>query len=129
MLDSRKILSKNLTRLLATRDGSRLALSKQMGVADGSLGRIKYGTGSPTLETLEGIARFFRLEVWQLFIPDLDPGAPPTLPNSDQPTTWPFGRIDPRDVQRLSESDKSYVEGRLAEALSTAGVTKIAINE
>lgn len=101
-----------------------------MGVADGSLGRIKYGTGNPTLDALEGIARFFRLEVWHLFVPGLDPTKPPQLPGTgDEPTSWPFQRIDYASVKHLSEPDKAYVEGRLAEALSAAGVSKTAVNE
>lgn len=123
MLDNRKILADNLTRLLATRDESRLSLSKKMGVADGSLGRIKYGTGNPTLEALESIARFFRLEVWHLFIPDLDPKNPPPLPGGEaRSPAWPFRHIDPQSLERLSERDIGYVEGRLVEALSSTDV-------
>lgn len=121
MLDNKKVLSENLTRLLATRSESRLDLSRKMGVADGSLGRIKYGTGNPTLEALEGIARFFRLEVWHLFIPNLDPLNPPKLPGSGpEVETWPFRRIDIRSFQTLPEAEKNFVEGRLAEAISAA---------
>ncbi|WP_155122879.1 hypothetical protein [Burkholderia ubonensis] len=72
MLDTKKILADNLTQLLAGRpDVSRLNLSKQIHVADGTLGRIKYGTGNPTVEILESIARFFKIEAWQLLVPDL----------------------------------------------------------
>ncbi|PVX77195.1 hypothetical protein [Paraburkholderia unamae] len=68
----KKVLSDNLTTLLESRpDISRLNLSKQIKVADGSLGRIKYGTGNPTIETLEDIARFFKVEAWQLLAPNL----------------------------------------------------------
>ncbi|NLZ10864.1 helix-turn-helix domain-containing protein [Neopusillimonas aromaticivorans] len=130
MLDNRKILADNLTRLLATRDESRLSLSRKIGVADGSLGRIKYGTGNPTLEALENIAKFFRLEVWHLFVPDLDPKNPPPLPgNKSDAQDWPFQRIDIRSVNSLSELDKAYIEGRLAEAISTAGISQKAVNQ
>jgi transcriptional regulator with XRE-family HTH domain len=72
MLDTKKILADNLTELLSRRpDVSRLNLSKQIHVADGTLGRIKYGTGNPTVEILESIARFFKIEAWQLLVPDL----------------------------------------------------------
>jgi transcriptional regulator with XRE-family HTH domain len=72
MLDAKKILADNLSALLESRpDISRLDLSKQMKVADGTLGRIKYGTGNPGVEVLEQIARFFRIETWQLLAPDL----------------------------------------------------------
>ncbi len=72
MLDTKKILAANLSALLDSRpDISRLNLSKQIKVADGTLGRIKYGTGNPTIEVLEQIASFFRVEAWQLLTPDL----------------------------------------------------------
>ncbi|MBI0327676.1 helix-turn-helix transcriptional regulator [Burkholderia plantarii] len=72
MLDTKKILSDNLTLLLARRPGiSRLELSRQMQVADGTLGRIKYGTGNPTIEVVDQIARFFKVEPWRLLTPNL----------------------------------------------------------
>lgn len=120
MLDNRKILAENLTKLLATRSESRLALSRKMGVADGSLGRIKYGTGNPTLEALEGIARFFRLEVWHLFVPGLDPANPPDLPGRSGSQEWPFRRIAPDGWRLLGPtgqaSAEGYIEGLLAVA-------------
>lgn len=130
MLDNKQILAANLTKLLDTRSESRLALSKRIGVADGSLGRIKYGTGNPTLEALEKIAHFFRLEVWHLFIPDLDPANPPVLaPTSGESTSWPFKRIEAAEIGCLSQSDLDYIEGRLTEALTSAGFSKIASGE
>lgn len=72
MLDTKQILKQNLETLLETRpDISRLNLSKQMKVADGTLGRIKYGTGNPTVEVLEQIAHFFKIQPWQMLVPDL----------------------------------------------------------
>ncbi|WP_157378416.1 helix-turn-helix domain-containing protein [Burkholderia ubonensis] len=86
MLDTKKILADNLTQLLAGRpDVSRLNLSKQIHVADGTLGRIKYGTGNPTIEILESIARFFKIEPWQLLVPDL--GRKLLSPRSEPPPT------------------------------------------
>lgn len=72
MLDTRQILQENLKTLLATRpETSRLNLSREMKVGDGTLGSIQYGKGNPTLETLETIACFFELEAWQLLSPNL----------------------------------------------------------
>lgn len=79
----KQTLADNLKRLLATRPGlPRLALAQQMGVADGTLGRIKYGNGNPNIETLVSIARYFRVEPWQLLTENLDPSAPPHLSSS-----------------------------------------------
>lgn len=68
---SKAVLAKKLTALLESRKGiSRLDLSRQMGVADGTLGRIKYGTGNPTIEILDQIGDFFRVPSWQLLKPE-----------------------------------------------------------
>lgn len=80
MLELKKILAQNVSKLLDTRpDISRLDLSRQMRVADGTLGRIKYGTGNPNAETIEAIAKYFRLQPWQLLIEGFDPSDPPQL--------------------------------------------------
>lgn len=80
MLDIKLILSQNVSKLLDTRkDLSRLNLSRQMGVADGTLGRIKYGSGNPNVETVAQIASFFRYEPWQLLVKGFDPKSPPCL--------------------------------------------------
>lgn len=44
-------------------------LARRMGVSDGTLGRIKYGTGNPTVDVVERIARYFRMEPWELLCP------------------------------------------------------------
>lgn len=69
--DIKKVLSDNLSALLERYpDVSRLELSRRMKVADGTLGRIKYGTGNPQLDNLCQIAEFFKLYPWQLLIKD-----------------------------------------------------------
>lgn len=84
MLDVKEILAASVSELLETRrDMSRLNLSKLMNVADGTLGRIKYGTGNPNVETLEQIARFFKFEPWQLLVPNFKVQSPPVLQERD----------------------------------------------
>lgn len=86
--DIKKILSDNLSALLKRYpDVSRLDLSRRMKVADGTLGRIKYGTGNPQLDNLCQISEFFKLSPWQLLVKegyklqrDFDPFKQP-LPN------------------------------------------------
>ncbi|SSW67258.1 hypothetical protein AVE30378_02530 [Achromobacter veterisilvae] len=83
MPDVKEILAQSVTKLLETRqDISRLNLSKLMGVADGTLGRIKYGSGNPNVETVQQIARFFKFEAWQLLVSGFDPLKPPALDTS-----------------------------------------------
>lgn len=84
MPEIREVLAQNVTRLLNTRpDMSRLDLSRQMKVADGTLGRIKCGTGNPNAETIEAIAKFFRVEPWQLLVKEFTPEPPPKLGGQD----------------------------------------------
>lgn len=76
MLEARLTLQKNFAdlfeRLKERRGGgSRLTFSKEVGIGDGTLGRIKYGVGNPTLEVLERLGEFFAVEPWQLLAPDL----------------------------------------------------------
>lgn len=83
--DTKKALADNLTDLLHKYPAvSRLDLSRKMKVADGTLGRIKYGTGNPQLENLCHIAEFFKIKPWQLLVPlgyklpkDFDPFSVP----------------------------------------------------
>lgn len=103
-LDTKKILAENITALLKRYpDTSRLNLSKRMGVADGSIGRMKYGTGNPTLDVLEGVARFFNVEVWQLFVSNgvsIKTNTPPEISDSISPQTLEL-------IQRIAELDSN----------------------
>lgn len=65
----KQTLAENLSDLLKRYpDVSRLDLSRRIQVADGTLGRIKYGTGNPQLENLWQIAEFFKIQPWQLLV-------------------------------------------------------------
>lgn len=70
MLDPQEILKQNVRALLKSKPGSRIKKASDMDVADGSLGRIVYGTGNPTLEVLTRIATHFNKEPWQLLAPN-----------------------------------------------------------
>jgi len=112
MLDVKTILSHSVGKLLKTKQGiSRLDLSKQMDVADGTLGRIKYGNGNPNIQTVESIATFFRVQPWQLLVEGFDPKKPPTLLSADQ---IPDGLSDDerelvRVVRLLREPERTYL--------------------
>ncbi|NYT57886.1 helix-turn-helix transcriptional regulator [Alcaligenaceae bacterium] len=112
VLDAKTILKNSVGQLLDSRpDISRLNLSRQMHVADGTLGRIQYGNGNPTVDTIEAIARFFRLQPWQLLIEDFDRDAPPQVIS---PEHTPDGLTeDERELIRvlriLREPERSYL--------------------
>ncbi len=63
---SKPILAAHFSALLDSKAGSRLDHAKAMGVGDGTLGRIKYATGNPTVENLDQIANYFSTETWRL---------------------------------------------------------------
>ncbi|HEY0201128.1 MAG TPA: helix-turn-helix transcriptional regulator [Burkholderiaceae bacterium] len=67
--DSNQVLSDHLNRLLSGSEVARIELAKRMGVADGTLGRIKYGKGNPTIDVVDKIARFYRVQPWELLRP------------------------------------------------------------
>lgn len=67
--DSNQALTQHLQRLLEGQELSRLELAQRMGVSDGTLGRIKYGTANPTVDVVDRIARYFRVEPWELLKP------------------------------------------------------------
>ncbi|PLZ00409.1 hypothetical protein CY652_21320 [Burkholderia sp. WAC0059] len=117
MLDIRKVLQENLKALLATRpETSRLNLSREMKVADGTLGSIQYGKGNPTIEILETIALFFGLETWQLLSPNLGhttTGSGRKL-RGGQYVRWPFPGITPADFDTLPCEDREEIEHYVA---------------
>lgn len=69
--DTLKTISANYQRLLARKPhaGSRMDLAKRIGVGDGTLGRIMYGTGNPGVDTLVQLANYFHVEPWELLFP------------------------------------------------------------
>lgn len=68
----KKALSENVARLIeGMPTDSRLKASKRIGVGDGTLGRILYGTANPELETIVRLAEYFKLQPWQLLVPAL----------------------------------------------------------
>ncbi|WP_244116539.1 helix-turn-helix transcriptional regulator [Burkholderia gladioli] len=106
----KKTLADNLAELLATRpDVSRLNLSKAMGVADGTLGRIKYGDGNPTAEVIEKIATFFKIEPWQLLYPNLGRDL---LHAAKLGTLWPFA-TSLTEIARLTPKEIAEVDNML----------------
>ncbi len=62
-------------------DAKRLA--EQAGLTPSTVGRILASEHAPVIDTLEAIALAFRLQLWQMLVPDLDPSNPPTVPYTD----------------------------------------------
>lgn len=66
---SNQVLSDAVRKLLAGETIARIELAKRMGVADGTLGRIKYGKANPTLDVVDQIAHYYRIPAWKLLQP------------------------------------------------------------
>ncbi len=77
----RDIIGKNLTELMKS-DMSLNTLDKvatKSGVGRGTVDRMKKADVAVTVDTLEAIANTFKLQPWQLLIPNLIPSNPPVL--------------------------------------------------
>lgn len=126
MLDVKEILAASVSQLLETRrDVSRLNLSKQMDVADGTLGRIKYGSGNPNVETLAQIARYFKFEPWQLLVPGFSVNNPPALRSVDGEGAGPIGEEAElvSIFRRLKEPERTYLLANARGYAASVGVT------
>ena len=79
--NSRTIISENLSRLMHLDDPkhriSQKDMGKQAGCDQRTIGRILSKDMAATVDMLDGIAKSFGLECWQLLTPDLDPTNPP----------------------------------------------------
>lgn len=89
MDDVRLIVATNLRALLdyavdhghPVRDAKRWAL--KAGLTPSTVGHWLKGTHSAQIDTLDRLARVFKLRAWQLLIPNLDPANPPAVAYTD----------------------------------------------
>lgn len=110
LADSNKVVQQKVAALLTTaipRVGSRMALAEKIGVGDGTLGRIVYGTGNPSVSTLDQIAHYFRVSTWQLLKPD-DADVQNKIAEVRSMTT-------PRSADALEAISRAAREGKLTE--------------
>ena len=84
--DSRAVLWENVSALMRQRYGKEhlTKFAKDIGAGPGTATRIKNQETSIGLDVIDRIAVEFKLEPWQLLVPNLDPTNPPVLaPLSD----------------------------------------------
>lgn len=95
------IVAANLESLMEDRAiSSDNALAKLAGVNQKTVWRILNKRQSPTVGTMEKLAKPFGLQAWQLLIPGLDPKNPPVFAISDSERKF---------YQRLSELATEFV--------------------
>lgn len=74
MRPAAQILADNLNRLLEGRTlrSARPETASRIGIGDKTLGNMKSGKGNPQLQNIEAVARYFRVEPWELLKPTGD---------------------------------------------------------
>lgn len=69
------VLADNLRRLMEASGDSQVKVAKRGGLSQRNVGNVvTYGTThstSPTVRTVDGLAKAFGLSPWMLFVPDL----------------------------------------------------------
>jgi hypothetical protein len=122
MIDSKKVVTANVRRLLEHRGGklpegqSGVSRLKALGVSHGNAQRALSDDEGMRLATLDEIAAAFKMKPWQLLVPNVNPKALPTLAEGGSPNE-PLSSED-----RLTDSTKSEDEaGTVFDGLDSTG--------
>jgi hypothetical protein len=94
-MKAREIVAANLTALMKNQRETDGPLASFQAIEDATarlgtkvgkstVDRISKGTTPAELDNLEALARVFKLQVWQLLVPNLVPGAPPHMRTGDK---------------------------------------------
>ncbi len=79
------ILSANLNALKSARVPlSQKEIATKAGVDQTTVGRTLNATNAPSVDKLDGLAKAFGVQAWQLLVPEFDPARPPVLAGSNQ---------------------------------------------
>lgn len=110
-LDSKKTLRENVSNLMKSRYGgenlTRLAADAKVG--PGTVTRIKEQETSIGIDLIAKVARVFKLDPWQLLVPDLDPKRAPSL--QQEHDSWPFPGIERARFDGLTHDQKIEIQG------------------
>lgn len=82
----------------------------------------KAGAVSVGVDKLEGVAKTFGLEVWQLFTPNLDPHRPRKLAEDHVSSTLDFDEIDVTKLADLDRQKLAKLEGAILLAAAQLGL-------
>jgi transcriptional regulator with XRE-family HTH domain len=85
-------------------------LAREAGIGVGTVARIKDGENSTGLNILEAIAAYFKIEPWQLLVPDLEPARPVTLPTDSDRRKWlaSYDRLNARRRRKLLDMAEEF---------------------
>ncbi len=115
-----KILAENLNRLIGPGGvySSNVAASQASdGITRSTYDRArngdKVGASAIAIDKLDGIAKAFGLEVWQLFIPGIEPNTPPDLGRAGATPPWPLKKSTLERIQALTPAQQRRVDDAL----------------
>lgn len=128
--DALSTLAANMNSLI-NRDGGMY--SSNQAAEKGSLGRVKRSTfdrlrnidkdGATMvgIDKLEGVAKTFGVEVWQLFVPNLDLNNPPRLAEGEM-KALPLEGVDLNKLSTLDATKRAQLEGAILYAAAQLGI-------
>lgn len=109
--DSKLVLWQNVSALMDAKYGkehlTRLATDAKIG--PGTISRIKQHETSVGIDVVEAIAKVFKVEPWQLLVPQLQADRPPQL--AEPADAWPLPGVDRRALRALPPEKLSKIEG------------------
>lgn len=102
--DSRKVLWQSVSALMTKHYGKEnlTRLAHDCGIGPASASRLKEGKTSIGLELVDRIAKHFKVDPWQLLVPNFAPDNPPAL--------QPMSETERRLYERLREVAKELKE-------------------
>jgi len=88
------------------------ALAIKAGLTPSTVGHILKAETAAKIDTLEAIAKVYKLEAWMLQVPNLDPANPPVLPYSETERAlyWRIQQVARAFLKTGGEQDDSDVQ-------------------
>jgi len=118
--ESKAVLWANVSTLMRAQYGKEnlTRMAKEAAIGPATASRIKEQKTSVGLDVVDTLAALFKIEPWQLLVPQLEAAQRKTL------TAWPFAGIDPARVRELSPEAigkiEAYIESKLDDQASEA---------
>lgn len=113
-----KTLAETMNRLIGpggVYSSNASASAASQGVSRSTFDRIrnggKLGASAISVDKLDGVAKAFGLDVWQLFVPGMDIGQPPVLASDAQiaPALTPEEKKLLDAFRKLSSKERDYL--------------------
>lgn len=111
--DVKTVLWENIERLMRHHYGKKniTKLAKDSDVGNGTIQRIEEQNTSIGLDKLGKIADTFKVDIWHLLVPDLDPANLPTT--GDSGDGWQLPMVSKDRFESLPLENRVFVQGYL----------------